>query len=54
MGATGPSMMGGEKNLPMSIKDVTPELAAQVVKFFVLPMFDTENKKGLRRKYGRM
>ena len=38
----------------VSITDITPELAAQVVKHFVLPMFDTEAKKGLRRKYGRM
>ena len=38
----------------MSIKHVTPELAAQVVKHFVLPMFDTDHKKGLRRKYGRL
>jgi hypothetical protein len=38
----------------ISIKHVTPELAAQVVKHFVLPMFDTDQKKGLRRKYGRM
>ena len=39
---------------PLTIKNVTPELAAQVVKHFVLPMFDTDYKKGLRRKYGRM
>lgn len=38
----------------LSIKHVTPELAAQVVKYFVLPMFDTDHKRGLRRKYGRM
>ena len=38
----------------ISISQVTPELAAQVVKHFVLPMFDTDAKKGLRRKYGRM
>ena len=38
----------------MSIKHVTPELAAQVVKHFVLPMFDTDHKRGLRRKYGRL
>ena len=38
----------------LSIKNVTPELAAQVVKHFVLPMFDTDYKKGLRRKYGRL
>ncbi len=45
---------GGSDNGPLSIKHVTPELAAQVVKHFVLPMFDTDQKKGLRRKYGRM
>ena len=33
---------------------MTPELAAQVVKHFVLPMFDTDYKRGLRRKYGRL
>ena len=33
---------------------MTPELAAQVVKHFVLPMFDTDHKRGLRRKYGRL
>jgi len=38
----------------MSIEHVTPELAAQIVKHFVIPMFDTDTKKGLRRKYGRM
>ena len=38
----------------VTINQVTPELAAQVVKYFVLPMFDTDAKKGLRRKYGRM
>ena len=43
-----------DKTEQISIKHVTPELAAQVVKHFVLPMFDTDYKKGLRRKYGRM
>ena len=53
---TGPpvSSMGDNKADFFSIKHVTPELAAQVVKHFVLPMFDTDYKKGLRRKYGRM
>ena len=46
----GPTRPGEE----ITINQVTPELAAQVVKHFVLPMFDTEAKKGLRRKYGRM
>ena len=32
-------LKGGDEQL--SIKHVTPELAAQVVKHFVLPMFDT-------------
>ena len=52
-----PKMAGGggsSDNGPISIQHVTPELAAQVVKHFVLPMFDTDQKKGLRRKYGRM
>lgn len=61
--STGPpyhnNMLGGS-SMPehdsnrISIKQVTPELAAQVVKHFVLPMFDTDQKRGLRRKYGRM
>jgi len=50
---TGPPKVG-EKGEQISIKHVTPELAAQVVKHFVLPMFDTDYKKGLRRKYGRL
>lgn len=41
-------------NDQVSINQVTPELAAQVVKYFVLPMFENDAKKGLRRKYGRM
>lgn len=53
--ATGPPINGDNKGgEQISIKHVTPELAAQVVKHFVLPMFDTDYKKGLRRKYGRM
>jgi len=38
----------------LSIDKVTPELAAQIVKHFVLPMFDSDNKRSLRRKYGRL
>ena len=53
VGTTGPPITG-DKGEQISIKHVTPELAAQVVKHFVLPMFDTDYKKGLRRKYGRM
>lgn len=29
---------------------VTPELAAQIIKHFVLPMFDTDTRKNLRIK----
>lgn len=50
----GRPITGDPKGEQISIKHVTPELAAQVVKHFVLPMFDTDYKKGLRRKYGRM
>ena len=41
-GANGASniLKGGDDQL--TIKHVTPELAAQVVKHFVLPMFDTD------------
>jgi len=37
---------------PITLDQVTPELAAQIVKYFVLPMFDTDNKKLLKRKMG--
>jgi hypothetical protein len=37
---------------PITLDQVTPELAAQIVKYFVLPMFDNENKKLLKRKIG--
>ena len=51
-----PPVVGGDQAAAtnISIKHVTPELAAQVVKHFVLPMFDTDHKRGLRRKYGRL
>ena len=49
-----PSSGQGRPGDEITIDQVTPELAAQVVKHFVLPMFDTEAKKGLRRKYGRV
>jgi hypothetical protein len=34
----------------ISLSQVTPELAAQIVKHFVLPMFETSGKKELRIK----
>jgi hypothetical protein len=33
---------------------VSPELAAQIIKQFVIPMFDTDISKGLRRKHERL
>ena len=38
----------------ITIDKVTPELAAQIVKHFVIPMFDSDNKKMLRAKYKGM
>jgi hypothetical protein len=34
--------------------EITPELAAMIVKNYVLPMFETDAKKSLRVKYNRM
>ena len=39
---------------PMTIDQVSPELAAQIIKQFVIPMFDTDISKGLRRKHERL
>lgn len=33
---------------------ITPELAAQVVKNYLLPMFDSDEKKYLRKKYKKL
>jgi uncharacterized protein YdhG (YjbR/CyaY superfamily) len=38
----------------LSIDQVTPELAAQIVKHYILPMFDNDSRKSLRRKYARL
>eukprot|EP00347_Sterkiella_histriomuscorum_P024062 403332433 len=53
--ALNPSGMGskfGRQNTTntqkLSIEDVSPELAAQIVKNFILPMFDSDNKRYLR------
>ena len=34
--------------------DISPELAAQIVKNYILPMFETQEKKHLRNKYNKM
>ena len=32
------------------MEQVTPELAAQIVKHYILPMFDSDIKKGFTKK----
>ena len=33
---------------------ITPDLAAKIVKNYVLPMFESEGKRTLRQKYEKM
>jgi hypothetical protein len=35
-------------------EDVTPEIAAMIVKNFILPMFESDEKKYLKKKYNKM
>lgn len=44
---------GNKPKNALSLDQVTPELAAQIVKFYILPMFDSDPKKGLKRKNSR-
>lgn len=37
--------------MPLNLSEVSPELAAQIVKHFILPMFESDNKRYLRKKY---
>ena len=37
-----------------SIDQITPELAAQIVKSYILPMFESEDKKALKNRYNKM
>jgi len=37
-----------------SIDQISPELAAQIVKSYILPMFESDGKKQLKSKYNRM
>lgn len=34
--------------------DISPELAAKIVKNFILPMFESNEKKDLKTKYNKM
>jgi len=38
----------------LTIDKVTPELAAQIVKHFILPMFESDSRKALKRKHTRL
>jgi len=38
----------------MTIDQISPELAAQIVKFYILPLFESEDKKTLKSKYNKM
>lgn len=37
-----------------SIEQISPELAALIVKNYILPMFESEGKKSLKVKYNKM
>ena len=37
----------------LTLDEVTPELAAQIVKHYILPMFDSDGRKALKRKATR-
>ena len=39
---------------PITIDDISPELAAQIVKNYILPMFESDEKKYLKRKYDHL
>jgi len=53
------SQMGQEflktRKKKLSIRDgVSPELAARIVKSYILPMFETDQKKELKNKYNKL
>jgi hypothetical protein len=37
-----------------SIEQISPELAAMIVKNYILPMFESDGKKSLKNKYNKM
>ena len=47
-----PSIQSKTKH-QLTLDEVTPELAAQIVKHYILPMFDSDAKRGLKRKPNR-
>ena len=46
--------MGGPAAVITSIDQISPELAAQIVKCYILPMFESDGKKFLKQKYNKM
>lgn len=48
--ASRPTIAMVQKPHSITIDQVTPELAAQIVKQYVLPMFDSDPRKGLKKK----
>lgn len=38
----------------ITIDDISPELAAQIVKNYILPMFESDEKKYLKKKYDHL
>ena len=49
----GPSFTGAEKSKD-DTENISPELAAMIVKKYVLPMFESKEKKNLHAKYNKM
>lgn len=37
-----------------TIDDVSPEIAAEIVRDYLIPMFDTKEKRKLRTKYSKL
>lgn len=47
---TASKLSNGRSNSVVSMRDITPEIAAQVVKNYLLPMFDSDGKKYLTKR----
>ena len=42
------------KQTSASSAEITPELAAQIVKNYILPMFESQEKREMKHKYNKM
>lgn len=47
-------MMRAQLSGAIELDQITPELAATVVKHYLLPMFESDNQKFLKKKYKKM